>query len=1045
MELVHGVPITRFCDDNKLTPRERLELFVPVCQAIQHAHTKGIIHRDIKPSNVLVTLYDDRPVPKVIDFGVAKAVEQRLTERTMFTQFGALVGTFEYMSPEQAEMNAFGVDTRSDVYSLGVLLYELLTGTTPLEGRRLREAALDEVVRLIKEEEPPRPSVRLSSSDTLPKIAAACKTEPARLSKLVRGEIDWIVMKCLEKDRSHRYETASGLARDVERYLHDEPVEACPPSAGYRLRKFARKYRRPLLVAAGFALLLLAGVAVSTWQAVRATAAQREAVANSEAAGEAQRDAVAKREEAEGARQALRRSLYASDLQLAQAAWGSGNTARVLDLLKRQRPGPGEDDLRSFEWHYWNRLCRTELRIVKLSSGQLWGVLSPEGTRYVAPRRGTAGGASTRKEIGLRLWDATTGKELPGLRPYPGESLSTFFRPTFSPDGKRLAFVGYVPGPGGRLTARLKVLDCDSGRELLALAGLPDSAHHAFGAKGGLLAVVTTPPGSPGDCKLTLWDVATRKELRTVPLAGGRSGSGGPSMALSPDGTRLAAVTTAPGLRDRVAPGEVRVWDTGSGKEVLRFQTGPGGMLGALAYSPDGKSLAVAGEKETTLKLRDAASGELLLELTGQGGEFTNFAYSPDGARLASASGDGKVRLWDVSAGGPKGSRAPARVLQGIGAPLHWVAFSADGRTVSAVGPDMTILTWEVVVREQPVVVRQPGGKLVATAAAAAASRFAAAWESSKAATEIKVWDVAGKVLFSAKDVSPGPYESLMRYLRLSADGTRLAYSAVDHVSTRAAGKPTHTGRLRVWEVAAGRELFRRDGERASVTVDQFSPDGRRLATSCLVTSGDVAEALTSRVSVWDLASDREMLGLDVPGFARLAFSPDGRRLAAGLTCSPLEDREAELRVWDIATGEGVLRRPGFRGWIGAPVFNCDGTRLAVGAGDRGGAEVHLLDAVTGEDVAAPLKGHRATAAQMAFSPDGRRLVSYAWYWSQPTGEIKVWDVADGRELLTLTTKGEGSFALSPDGRRLYLVGGLNGGPDAEVQVWDATPLPDGQ
>src|SRR5271163_4152216 len=264
MELVHGVPITRFCDDNKLTPRERLALFVPVCQAIQHAHQKGIIHRDVKPSNVLVTMYDDKPVPKVIDFGVAKVIEQRLTEKSLFTQFGALVGTFEYMSPEQAEMNALGVDTRSDIYSLGVLLYELLTGTTPLEKERLRQEALGEVVRLIKEEEPPRPSVRLSSSGDLPQIAAARKTEPARLAKLVSGEVDWIVMKCLEKDRTRRYETASGLAKDVERYLADESVEACPPSAGYRLRKFVSRYKAPLAVTAGFAALLLAGVVVST-------------------------------------------------------------------------------------------------------------------------------------------------------------------------------------------------------------------------------------------------------------------------------------------------------------------------------------------------------------------------------------------------------------------------------------------------------------------------------------------------------------------------------------------------------------------------------------------------------------------------------------------------------------------------------------------------------------------------------------------------------------------------------------------------------------
>jgi hypothetical protein len=277
MELVPGVPITKFCDANHLTPRQRLMLFVPVCRAIQHAHQKGVIHRDIKPSNVLVTMYDDQPVPKVIDFGVAKAIEQRLTDKTMFTQFGALVGTLEYMSPEQAEMNALGVDTRSDIYSLGVLLYELLTGTTPLERRRLHTAPLAEMVRLIKEEEPPPPSVRLSTISHLPKIAAARQTEPARLSRLIRGEIDWIVMKCLEKDRTRRYETAVGLAQDVERYLNDEPVEACPPSAGYRLRKLARRHRAALLTAVGFVVLLLAGTAVSTWQAIRASRAEREA------------------------------------------------------------------------------------------------------------------------------------------------------------------------------------------------------------------------------------------------------------------------------------------------------------------------------------------------------------------------------------------------------------------------------------------------------------------------------------------------------------------------------------------------------------------------------------------------------------------------------------------------------------------------------------------------------------------------------------------------------------------------------------------------
>ena len=266
MELVHGVPITKYCDDNHLTPRERLELLVPVCQAIQHAHQKGIIHRDIKPSNVMITLYDGKPVPKVIDFGVAKATEQTLTERTLFTQYGTLVGTLEYMSPEQAEMSALGVDTRSDIFSLGVLLYELLTGSTPLTHKRLKEAAYAEVLRFIKEEEPPKPSTRLTESgEALASISAQRHMEPAKLTKLVRGELDWIVMKTLEKDRNRRYETAGGFAADVERYLKDEPVQACPPSAMYRIQKFARRNRVALAIAMTVTLAMLVAAGSIGW------------------------------------------------------------------------------------------------------------------------------------------------------------------------------------------------------------------------------------------------------------------------------------------------------------------------------------------------------------------------------------------------------------------------------------------------------------------------------------------------------------------------------------------------------------------------------------------------------------------------------------------------------------------------------------------------------------------------------------------------------------------------------------------------------------
>ena len=267
MELVHGVPITEYCDRNELPPRERLELFVQVCRAVQHAHTKGIIHRDIKPTNVLVTLHDGVPVPKVIDFGVAKATGQQLTDKTLFTDFAQMVGTPLYMSPEQAEMTGIDVDTRSDVYSLGVLLYELLTGTTPFDKERLKQAAFDEVRRIIREDEPPRPCTRLSTMGEQARSISAAqrKSDPKQLGQLVRGELDWIVMKALEKDRARRYETASGLARDVERYLRDEPVEACPPSARYRLSKFVRRNKGPVLAAALVLLTLAVGIIGTTF------------------------------------------------------------------------------------------------------------------------------------------------------------------------------------------------------------------------------------------------------------------------------------------------------------------------------------------------------------------------------------------------------------------------------------------------------------------------------------------------------------------------------------------------------------------------------------------------------------------------------------------------------------------------------------------------------------------------------------------------------------------------------------------------------------
>jgi eukaryotic-like serine/threonine-protein kinase len=299
MELVDGVPITEYCDRHRATPNQRLELFVTVCQAIQHAHQKGIIHRDIKPSNVLVTLRDGKPVPKVIDFGVAKATEQRLTEKTLFTAYGQMVGTPAYMSPEQASMSPLDVDTRSDIYSLGVLLYELLTGTTPIEASRLREAGFSEIQRLVCDVEPPRPSTRLSSLGESATILAGNRaTNPRHLSRMLAGDLDWIVMKAIEKDRDRRFASPGTLAEDVRRYLRREAILARPPSAAYRLTKFAQRHRNAVLAAATMAAALLAGTAIATWQAVVATEAKHAAVASEAAERRAKQTAEARETEA---------------------------------------------------------------------------------------------------------------------------------------------------------------------------------------------------------------------------------------------------------------------------------------------------------------------------------------------------------------------------------------------------------------------------------------------------------------------------------------------------------------------------------------------------------------------------------------------------------------------------------------------------------------------------------------------------------------------------------------------------------------------------
>jgi WD40 repeat protein/serine/threonine protein kinase len=935
MELVHGLPITQFCDDNQLTPRERLALFVPVCQAIQHAHQKGIIHRDIKPSNVLVTLYDDKPVPKVIDFGVAKAIEQRLTEKTLFTQFGVLVGTFEYMSPEQAEMNAFGVDTRSDIYSLGVLLYELLTGTTPLEREQLRAAALSELVRLIKEEEPPRPSVRLSSSNSLPKIAAARKTEPAKLSKLVRGEIDWIVMKCLEKDRSRRYETANGLARDVERYLHDEAVEACPPSAGYRLRKFARKYWMPVTIGAAFALLLVAGVVVSTWQAVRAKRAESDAVLQRDLATDAAEEATMKRQEAEAAQ-------YAANLSLMQQAWDSDQPVRLRALLAETERHPE----RGFEWYYWQRLYHLELRTLIGHRAEVAGVSwSPDGQRLA-----TASWDRTAK-----VWEAASGRE---LRTLSGHAAAVH-AVCWSPDGKRLATASF--------DQTAKVWDAADGRELVTLQGHTRLVQSVSWSLDGKRLATGSQDGTA-----IVWDPASGRDLLTLK---GHTGSV-TSLAWSPDGKQLAT-----GSHDRTA----KVWEVADGRRWLTLQGHTGGVS-AVSWAPDGKWLAT-GSGDGTAKVWEASDGRELLTLKGHKNPIWSLFWAPDSKRLATGCVGGTAKVWDAV-----GNRE-ILAFKGHTGEVSSVSWSPDGKRLATASYDGTAKTWDtdddgglVAFKRHKEGVSSlsysPDGKLLATGSGDGTVTVWEAADGRKLLTFKKQSDAIDSVSWSpdGKRLATGSFDGTTKVCEVtdsrevltltgrgtcwSPDGTRLATVSVE-------------GTAKVWDGRDGSPLLILQGHHSALSAVAWSPNSKRLATG----SAD------GTAIVWDAADGRKRLLLEghTSGVRSVSWSPDGKRLATG-------SDDGMAKVWNATDGRELLTLKGHTEAVSSVSWSLDSQRLATGSLDEGKAKV--WDAASGQELLS-LPGKTVSwspdGKRVATGGAGGTVKA----WDPASGTVKVWEAAN--------------------------------------------------
>jgi serine/threonine protein kinase/WD40 repeat protein/Flp pilus assembly protein TadD len=966
MELVHGVPITKYCDDNHLTPRERLELFIPVCQAIQHAHQKGIIHRDIKPSNVMITLYDGKPVPKVIDFGVAKAIEQKLTERTLFTQYGALVGTLEYMSPEQAEMSALGVDTRSDIYSLGVLLYELLTGTTPLSHKRVREAAYAEILRLIKEEEPPRPSTRLSDSGTtLATISAQRRTEPTKLSKLMRGELDWIVLKTLEKDRTRRYATANGLAADVQHYLCDETVQACPPSASYRLRKFARRNKRGLVTATVLAVALLTGTGISAWQAVRATNAEGLAQTRLQAETEAQNATQAQLLLTQQAQEKATLRLF--DARLAQAK--AGRTSRL--------PGQRYDSLKAIEdavriarelnlsKERFDELRNEEIACLVVPDvrfGPIWNTTAPESATLVFD--GDYQRYAWANEQGIitvrRVADDHQIARLAGFG-LPIRSL------LFSRDGQ---FLAVHAGDG-----RMQVWHVE--REQAILPESSPGGAWGFSPDNRQIAI-----GRP-DGTINLYDLPTGKETKRL-----RGASVLAAIAFDPSSQRLAVCyqpVTAP----------VQVWDLTSGT-VLSEWVLPTARVLDLSWHPDGQHLALGlGTPANRAEVWDVAARRPVATMEGHGQDVTALCFHPSGSLLCTGSWDGTARLWDAATG--------RQVLLWVNG-FH-VRFSQDGTRLGYTRDGSKVQLVEVAApQEYRTLVSRLGagqGEYRDGAISPDGRLLAVAMDDG-----VRLWNPAGG---GELDFLPlGRTWSVC----FQADGREL-------LTVSESG-------IRRWPLRneGGTPGVVRIGPPQTVPLSVVparavrSPDGRTIV---------VASAASGAAVVVDLPGGAVRFSLAHPNFSDVALSPDGHWVAtSGWHASSVRIWNAQTgamvkelqlgpqsKVFFTSDSQSLVtcRSEGYCFWeVGtwqpgrrlhrknAPypghlAFSHDRKVLAL---ELSSGIIDLVNAQSGKTLTRLEDPNRDRPTWMGFTPDGTRLVTIAAY----SKAIHIWDLRRIRERL---------------------------------------------